>query len=126
MLGDAPGWSDLGVGDIVNRDKKIIIELKNRMTTMNSSSKSDVMKKLQKQHDDGFTAILGIINGKPKTTVYKSGVHVAIGKHLFNYVYGNTTDVFKDVIEGVKRVWMQTGMIDQLADEFMQKAMVNE
>jgi hypothetical protein len=127
VLGDAPGWENLGVGDdtgcdIRNAEQNIVIELKNKMTTMNSSSKAAVMKKLQKQQELGNKAILGIVNGNGKTTIDKStGIPVATGADLFDIVYGNR---FTEVIDGVKRLWAE-GDIDALAEEFMQKAMVN-
>lgn len=130
VLGDAPGWCDLGVGDatgcdIINNDKKIVIELKNKMRTMNSSSKSAVLKKLQKQQEGGYTAVLGLINGKAQTCIDKqSGVTVATGEELFKMVYGDANNLFRDVMEGVKRLWMPCDC-DALADEFMQKALVN-
>jgi hypothetical protein len=132
ILGDAPGWTNLGIGDesgcdIKHNERRIVIELKNKMTTMNSSSKAAVMKKLQKQQEVGNTAILGIINGKGNMTMDKStGIPVATGAALFDIVYNNRT-IFAQVVDGVKRMWSETtDDVDALAEEFMQKAMVNE
>lgn len=133
ILGDTPGWRDLGIGDttgcdLINEENMIVIELKNRMSTMNSSSKSAVFSKLQKQQEYGYTGVLGIINGNPKKSVDKrSGVTVATGEELFKIVCGNTNNLFTDVMDAVKRLWIQQDdKVDALATEFMQKALINE
>jgi hypothetical protein len=131
ILGDAPGWENLGVGDttgcdIKNEEKKIIIELKNKINTMNSSSKSAVMSKLQKQQAGGYTAVLGIINDKKGKMVSDktTGVTVATGDQLLTMVYGY--NIFDDVMAAVRTLWIKEPSIDDLAAEFMGKAMVNE
>lgn len=133
VLGDAPGWQDLGIGhntgcDIRNDERKIVIELKNKMTTMNSSSKSSVLKKLQEQQDNGYTSFIGIVNGKGRTCIdKKTGIQTVIGAELFKLVYGSTS-LLADVVTVVKEQWLKPTPydIDALSQEFMQKAMVNE
>jgi len=68
-LGNFPGWKDLKVGDdsgldIMNEEKQIIIELKNRNNTDNSSSKHRNLEKLakyKKEHSE-WRCIYGNIN----------------------------------------------------------------
>lgn len=75
VIGFAPGWENLGVGDVidlVNRDKKIIAEIKNKHNTMNNDAQLHVYDKLQKNLDygyRGFTAyVVNIVPKYPKPT----------------------------------------------------------
>lgn len=97
ILGSEEGWSDLGVGDksgcdLIHEDKKIVIELKNKYNTMNSSSRDSVIRKLQEQKEKGYDAYIGIINpkkGKSQTTVLDNGVKIVSGTHLSQLVLGS-------------------------------------
>lgn len=55
ILGHVDGWSDSGQGgsyDLISEDKRIIVELKNKHNTMNSSSSSQTYRKMA-GHLDG-------------------------------------------------------------------------
>jgi len=111
ILGNAPGWRDLAIGDvsgcdIMHEEKKIYIEVKNKYNTMNSSSEESTIKKLLRQKEKGYAAYVGIINGKPgaygggtqrKT---KGGIEWLYGRDLFQVVYG--ADVMEYVMEEVR------------------------
>ena len=132
VLGDAPGWENLGVGDATgcdlrNEELRIVIELKNKLSTLNSSSKSAVITKLAKQQKKGYTAVLGIINdknGKDKV-VDESGVRMTTGDKLIHLVYGSV-DVMTTIYDTICATWVEYCDMDNLASEFMAKAMVNE
>lgn len=110
ILGNAPGWRDLAIGDasgcdIMHDEKKIYIEIKNKYNTMNSSSEESTIKKLLRQKEKGYSAYVGIINGRPcagggtqrKT---KAGIEWLCGKDLFQVVYG--ADIMDYVMEEVR------------------------
>jgi len=64
IIGSMPGWQDAGNGgsyDVINQDKKIIAEIKNKHNTMNSTSQLGTYDKLANWLDygrDGYTAYL--------------------------------------------------------------------
>jgi len=95
MLGGAPGWRDLTVGDasgcdIVNDEKRIYIEVKNKYNTMNSSSEESTINKLLRQKEKGYSAYVGIVNDKKQRRgrKTKNGIEWVCGRELFRIVYG--------------------------------------
>ncbi len=75
VIGVIPGWENLKVGSSIDlrcRDKKIIVEIKNKHNTMNSSSALAIYDKLQRHLDydesyQGFTAYcVVVIPKKPR------------------------------------------------------------
>src|SRR5258708_23309191 len=51
-------------GDIINHEKKVIIELKNKKSSDNKSSHIENIRKLIQSGQPGYTLIYGIINAK--------------------------------------------------------------
>jgi hypothetical protein len=106
-IGNYGDFRDLGIGhhtglDIKNKNRKIIIELKNRYNTDNSSSKKSNFDKLanyKKEHSD-FECIYAIVNdtrtqGQRKIIIH-NGVEIVYlsGMQLLEYIFvDNTTDV---------------------------------
>jgi len=73
VLGSIDGWSNAGAGgsyDVINEDKKIIAEVKNKYNTMNSSSALNAYDKMANWLDygkDGYEAfIVEIVPEKPR------------------------------------------------------------
>lgn len=107
-IGSYPGFVNLGVGhetglDIISHSKKIIIELKNRTNTDNSSSKKtnfDKLARFKLRHPD-YTCIYATINtddeknicGK-KTAIKHNGVEIEhqIGLVFLRNVLGEYTE----------------------------------
>ncbi len=113
ILGGVEGWEDLGIGqkvDLVNREQKIYIELKNKHNTMNSSAQANVRRELENitSRDNEAIAFWAYIIGKKSNP---SGEAVWI-KKSFNK------------IDNVKKIWgkelyqMVTGKEDALAQVF--------
>jgi hypothetical protein len=111
ILGTAPGWSDLGIGDtsgcdLINEDRKQVIELKNKWNTMNSGSKESVCKKLEAQKRKGYDAYIGIVNphrARSNTRTLKNGVKQVTGAELFKVIYG--CDVRREIIHHIKETY---------------------
>ena len=95
ILGNYDGWIDLKTGndyglDIISHTKKIVIELKNRTNTDNSSSRQTNFNKLAKFKKDNpdYICIYGCINADDKEKSYKTKsekiIHddVEIEKHV--------------------------------------------
>lgn len=72
ILGKVRGWEDLGVGgvvDLVNRDRRIIAEVKNKYNTVKGSDKIGVFNKLARAltyGHPGFTAYYVTILAKKR------------------------------------------------------------
>jgi hypothetical protein len=99
-LGDAPGWRDLQVGhptgcDMMNRKAGIIMELKNKHNTMNSSSLATTIKKLEAaKNARGLRPYIGIVNTKDNRPgqikpIQNTDVTIVSGEELFSLVTGN-------------------------------------
>lgn len=95
--------------DLVDKNKSVFIELKNKYNTMNSSSKFAILTKLKiiKKYYPESLCCVGIINGKK--TLYQDGNHIKIicknpliyeysGTELFNLIYG-TSSYYEDLYE---------------------------
>lgn len=110
--------TDLGVGHESGCDllfekiypngniEKIIIELKNRINTMNSSSGEKVVEKLIKQHESGMKACLMYIHTDGKKTLprYKAPSYIDIvggSKSICKYlgIHENCIDNIRKCIE---------------------------
>ena len=115
-IGSFPGFTNLYVGDktgldVISTSNKIIIELKNRTNTDNSSSKKANLDKLAcfKQSHPEYTCIYGCINAdtKEKTFhgkkqyIYHNGVVIEhqIGFVFLRTIFGDHTE---SIIEFIK------------------------
>lgn len=130
ILGSAEGWRDLGIGDttgcdLINEDKKKVIELKNKWNTMNSSSLASVSQKLAEQKDKGYDAYIGIINpknGKAQKKELKNGVKQVSGSHLFQLVFDDEgihehiINQVKVMYEGKRKLTSQISLEETLAN----------
>lgn len=102
LLGDAPGWRDLGKGhtsgcDLLHAEENIVIELKNKYNTMNASSKVQTIRKLECMTAKGYTGYIGFIITEQGTEGYErtikgSDVRILGGSALFRAIYGYDTD----------------------------------
>jgi hypothetical protein len=94
-FGTFPGWEDLKTGhesgcDLRNEDLGIIMELKNKYNTMNSTNMNATIEKLKRQ--EGYKRrIIGIVNGKGNDIRVVGGgmVEIIQGRELFRLVTGN-------------------------------------
>lgn len=100
-IGNFPGWTDLGVGhpsglDCMKDNGEIIIELKNKYNTRNSSSKETMYNKLAmyKKDHPNTQCVWGIVNPNPgctdlRTVIEHNGVKIlkVQGKELFKIVF---------------------------------------
>jgi hypothetical protein len=97
--------------DIINHNRKIIIELKNRTNTDNYSSRKSNIEKLYifKKNNPEYTCIYANINATNKKLTYETKMKIIkyndveiehhIGINFINYIFGNDTN---DVIEFIK------------------------
>lgn len=94
-FGEFPGWEDLKTGhesgcDLKNEELGVIMELKNKYNTMNSTSMNATIQKLKRQ--EGYKRrVIGIINGRGHDIriVGDGMVEIIQGKELFRLVTGN-------------------------------------
>jgi hypothetical protein len=104
LLGSVKGWNDMKVGnklDIVNDNKTIYIELKNKWNTTKGENKIDIFNKLKQiAKNKNVTAYYAYINakdgssGKPRVWNVKSDVsHPRVkevwGKEVYKLVTGD-------------------------------------
>lgn len=82
VLGNFPGWEDLGVGhesgvDCRKLDNSIIVELKNKYNTCNSGSQKSVLDKLAeyKRLHPTTRVVWGIINAKSGSKKMNEIIH---------------------------------------------------
>lgn len=64
ILGAIDGWEDTGSGgefDLINTEKKIIVELKNKHNTFNSTSAGGTYRKMARHLDDGYLDYRGYV-----------------------------------------------------------------
>jgi hypothetical protein len=107
LISSFSDWEDLGVGDnsgldLINREKKIIVEIKNRFNTDNASSRKTNYDKLSNFYvDTGYLPIYGIINCKTVDGIDKIITHNGInirylsGKKLLKFFLG---DSYRDIV----------------------------
>ena len=119
VIGTFPGFTDLHVGhesglDILSKERKLAIELKNSFNTDNSSSRKSNFDKLaayQRLNPD-YTIIYGIVNERNGKSIKKTITHrylnetVTIqyysGKSLFSFLWeGRHQEVVDRVVEVV-------------------------
>jgi len=115
-LGNYKSFKDLGVGhitglDLMSTGRKIIVELKNRTNTDNSSSRKtnkDKLAKFELQHPD-YECIYGMINAKTKeesvkgkiNTIQHNGVEIKeyIGMEFMRYILGEDTEIIMEFVK---------------------------
>lgn len=99
--------------DIISYEKKIIIELKNRYNTDNSSSRKINLDKLVnfKLRNNDFICIYGVINEKNKIGKKKIILHNGIeitylsGNFLFEFIFQHNKDIILNKIKQVIIQW---------------------
>jgi hypothetical protein len=116
VLGNYQGYTNLKIGhetglDILSESKKIIIELKNRTNTDNSSSKKSNLDKLAKfkKNNPEYTCIYANINADTKTktlqgyvnTVIHDGVEIRhhVGYDFLVFILENHTDTIINFVK---------------------------
>lgn len=113
-IGNYGDFRDLGVGhhtglDVKNKNRKIIMEIKNRYNTDNASAKKSNLGKLakyKKEHTD-FECIYAIINDKkPKgkcNIIEHNGVKLIYysGLCLLNYIFGDDTNAVLNILHKI-------------------------
>jgi DNA (cytosine-5)-methyltransferase 1 len=99
--------------DIMKKDKTILLEIKNKHNTMNSSSKNDTINKLKKAKEKYPNAIcaIGIVNGSNhiKKICEKPEIYEYSGEKLFDLVF-NDKNYYNNVLDCIKKCmpqWMQ-------------------
>lgn len=82
--------------DIINKERKYIIELKNRYNTCNSGSKNECYRKLShfKKNNKEYKCIFAFINVKneaeEKTLIYnKQNIHILSGDKFLKFIFEN-------------------------------------
>lgn len=118
LIGNWFGWMDLGIGhpsglDVKRCDNSIIIELKNKYNTCNSSSLKTVLDKLAdyKRLNPHTRCVFGIVNPKPRSKcLYEKITHNGFelekiqGNELFKLVFSiDKKDYSKNVIRYIQR-----------------------
>jgi hypothetical protein len=110
-IGNFKSFKDLGVGhytglDIISHRRKIIMELKNRYNTDNSSSRKTNFDKLIrfKKANPDYTCIYGVINDINIKGIHKVIQHEGIdiqyysGDELLKYVFGKDCHQIKNIL----------------------------
>jgi hypothetical protein len=114
VIGNYCNFKDLGIGhhsglDVKNKKRKIIMEIKNRYNTDNSSSKKTNLDKLveyKKKHPD-FECIYAVINDIKKDGQRKIIIHNNIeiiycsGMILLNYIFENDTKIILNILQNI-------------------------
>jgi hypothetical protein len=102
VSGSIKGYRKLPIGnpsecDVVKTDLTEIFELKNRSNTMNSSSASSVIKKLERCHDDGIKAHLILINCEGTVPRFKAPKHIEVwnGQQFYTHITGSDTFFYR-------------------------------
>lgn len=115
VLGNYDSFKDLGVGhetglDILSDTRKIVIELKNRTNTDNSSSRKANLDKLLrfKLANPDYTCIYGNINADNEEKTLKGSVkiiqhngeeiHHYVGLELLTFVLGENTEIILEFV----------------------------
>lgn len=114
VIGNYHKFIDLKTGhisglDILSNERKIIIELKNRYNTDNSSSRKTNLDKLSKFKikNPEYTCIYGIINDKNKLGTIKDIEHNNViikyysGQKLFEYIFEENMDKILNFVKNV-------------------------
>ena len=87
-------------GDIINHDKKVIIELKNAKSSDNKSSRTEDTRKLIQYGQPGYQLIYGVINdkkSKDENMVYEGTTYrLLTGPLLLEFILG---DKWQDIIK---------------------------
>lgn len=115
-IGCVDGYTDLKIGhysgiDIINDQKKLIFEIKNRFNTDNSSSKKANFDKLAKckQFYPEYTPIYGIIQPKDgipvNNEIYHNGIIIKLlsGKPLFDLIFEDNADLIIPICQVLSR-----------------------
>jgi len=122
LMGKFPGYVCMRVGDktgcdVRNTDGSMVMEVKNRHNTMNSSSAKSVVEKLSKLADKGVNAILVQVNC-PNEQVTRFGapanIQVWTGKQAYAFLSGRES-FFDDVLATLDYVTKNYKTIDALA-----------
>lgn len=119
IIGDFIGWENLKTGhesglDCYNKDRKIILELKNKYNTCNSDSLKSVLNKLSfyKSINKNTRCILGIINPKKNNKILKKSIiynneeiEIIQGRELMSLVFTlNDKDYSFNIIYYIKQI----------------------
>lgn len=119
VLGVYDGWEDLGSGhrselDLRNKERKLIIELKNRTNTDNNSSRNSNYQKLinYQKSNEGYISIYATLNDttelKTKNGFDKIIIHngeklrLMCGYKFLNFFYGDE-QLVEDIINFMKK-----------------------
>ena len=93
ILGCCDGWkSNISGIDLVNKERGICIEVKNRYNTLNSSSKKHTLEKLEKESNKYKCYLAHIIPKKhsyPEKHIPKYNVSELCGDYLYELVTGD-------------------------------------
>ena len=75
--------------DLINKTRRIAIELKNSDATLNSASKRSVIRMLKrfKKQNPTFTVMLAIINSNPHRSI-KNGITFIKGRSFLDFIFG--------------------------------------
>lgn len=118
-IGNFDGWEDLDIGhssglDCKKKDNSIVMEIKNKFNTCNSSSQKTLLDKLAKYKKENPTTrcIWAIANPKPncqkmKETIIYDGVEIEKiqGIELFKLVFNiNGIDYSENIINTIKNI----------------------
>lgn len=113
-IGHYKDFKDLGVGhytglDVMSKNRKIIIELKNRYNTDNASARKSNYNKLAefKLGNPEYVCIYGIINDKTKDgrcehmTHNDQDIMLYSGDELLNYIFGNDKEYIIKLLHNI-------------------------
>lgn len=113
-IGNYADFKDLGIGhhsglDVKNKNKKLIIELKNRHNTDNYSSRKSNYKKLvdYKKTHPKYTCIYAVINDKHEEGRHKiihfdnHKIHYYSGMCLLEFIFGDNANYVINILHKI-------------------------
>lgn len=121
ILGSVDGWENPGRGggyDLINRDRKILAEIKNKHNTMNSSSAESTYRKLEsylKNDYKGYTSYVVFVVPKypvdfnstwspnSKTMKLRKGIRKIDGESFYSLVTGDK-NALKNLYNALPRI----------------------
>lgn len=121
LMGKFPGYVTYPVGhstgcDVGSADGSVVLEVKNRDNTMNSSSAAEVIRKLMKNRSEGKRAILVEVNctgGKVTRFGAPTELEIWTGQKTYAFLSGRE-GFFEDLQSTIRHVFSEFKTLEEL------------
>ncbi len=104
------GYEKITKLDLIHREKKIAIELKNNWTSDNFSGKKfkfSCLKQYKQEHPD-YEVIYGCINDiQSRDYINKDDVRVLTSDNLLNYIFGKDKDYIIETLRKLIKEYLE-------------------